>query len=117
MANLAAARAYLTLDGLAMASLPVLALQSTTWYRGAAIGVLTAGSNAGYATPTFDGTIPIIFAGVLKRNMTVPASSDAMFAVKRQLAVKRDGAVLFNAVTTAGNAATPDASWLFQKVF
>src|SRR5690606_16556126 len=117
MANQTDARAHLEMQGLAMASLPVLALESTTRYRGQAVGVLLSGPNAGYATDVFDGTQDVLFVGVMKRNITVPASSDPEFARKRQLPLKRDGAVSFNAVTTAGNAATPDATWLWKRVW
>lgn len=120
MANLTDNRLHAMIDGIGMASLPVAALASTTWYRGAAVGVTldsATAANIGYATGTLDGTIPAIFAGVMKRKIVVPASTDAAYATKRQLPLKRDGAVVFNAVTTAGNAATPDASWLWKKVF
>lgn len=120
MGNLADNRAFQMQDMGAMASLPALALQSTTWYRGAAIGILTAGSNAGYATSTFDGTVPVIFAGVSKQKIVVPTSasvSASEFSRRRQIPLKRDGAVSFNAVTTAGNSATPDATWLWKRVW
>lgn len=120
MGNLAAARSVLSQQGIAMESLPVRALESTTWYRGGAVGVTidsaTAG-NIGYATPTLDGTVAALFAGVLKRSITVPASTDTDYARKRQLPLHRQGAILFNAVTTAGNAATVDASWLWKPVW
>lgn len=117
MANQAANRASLMMDGLAMASLPVYALQSTEWYRGAAVGIILTGTNEGYAGNTFDGTIPMVFAGVLKRRVTVPASSAQYYDQLRNLPLKRDGAVVFNAVTTAGNSTIPDATWLWKKVY
>lgn len=121
MGNLAANRTSLLFqDELAMESLPAIALESTEWYRGGAVGITidsaTAG-NIGYATATLDGTICAIFAGVMKGRRTVPASTNQYYTQMRQLALKRKGAVSFNAVTTAGNAATPTAAWRGKKVW
>lgn len=114
MANQTEARMTLLVDGGGLASQPVLALQSTSWYRGAAVGVLLESSggetDVGYASKTFSGAVHLKFMGVMKRNITVPASTDAMFAVKRQLPLKKDGAVVFL-------ASAPDITWVGQRVW
>ena len=81
----------------------------TNFYEGAAVlQKLEAGSaeNDGYGTciKTLDGTVQGVFAGVVQKNVTVPADTDTTFSAgpdpyKYILPVQRRGAVEFNAVS------------------
>lgn len=108
MANQTDERANIQLTAQGVWTLPVLGAESITYYRGEAIAV---DNSTGIASKELDGDTDVQFCGVLQRTTVVPASSHAEYAARRQLICKRDGAVSFTA------NATPDATWLFQKVW
>lgn len=74
----------------------------------AATGAVAAG-NVGRPFNVLDGTNPAVFIGVQKRGQVL--------AVADKIALKRDGAVEFNFVTTAGAPAVPDITMVGRPVW
>lgn len=116
MANLTAAREYAQHNSTDSLALP--ATVNTSYYRGAAVALMienATAANVGRLSTTVNGTVMANFIGVLPRNQgSSTGSADA------KIALKRDGAVVFNAVSTVGVAATPAtgaSSWIGKTVW
>jgi hypothetical protein len=92
-----------------------IGVDTTTYYRGVAIGLVNGGTTD-VLSKDFSGATHVTFMGVNKRELLLDVNTSA----KAYLALKRDGAVVFNAVTGLNAAAVPAAStagWLHRPVF
>lgn len=81
-----------------------------SWFRGTAIAYVNdavGGAAVGTPSKTFDGTVPLAFMGVVKRDITTTATSTGY---QLNIPLKRDGAVGFNLVDVTGLNPTVAAS-------